>query len=214
MLNSLGLPAKVIGAFVGYLIAEKFGRRISYIAMQSLVIVGTAVSYTSKSYGQILAGRMIVQGFVGWDNFLAPMFIAEIVPPQIRGAMVVTYVFAHIFGSFICTLIVNTTKNYPGDHCWQDPILSCFAFPAFVLLTFWWMPESPRWLVRKNKKAQAVKWLQYFHGNTEGYDAEREADLLAAAIANEKEMDGRWIDLVKGSNLVNSCSCLSIGIAY
>ncbi|OQU97536.1 hypothetical protein CLAIMM_03458 [Cladophialophora immunda] len=200
LLNSLGLPAKCVGAFVGYLIAENFGRRVSYVAMQTVVISGTAVSYTAKTYGQILAGRMLVQGMVGWDNFLAPMFIAEIVPPQVRGAMVVTYVFSHVFGSFICTLISNRTKTYPGNHSWQDPVLSCFAFPAFTLLFCWLIPESPRWLIRKNKKAKAVKWLRKLHGSTEGYDAETEADLLHAAITTESELRGTWLDLFRGTN--------------
>lgn len=206
LLNSLGLPAKTVGAFVGYLIAEKLGRRISYIAMQFVVITGIAVSYTARTYGQILAGRMIVQCMVGWDNFLAPMFIAEIVPPQVRGAMVVTYVFSHVFGSLICSLITNTTKDYAGNHSWQDPMLSCFAFPAFTLLFCWFIPESPRWLVRRNKRAEAVRWLTTLNGSPAGYDAEQEAALLQAAVDQDSEMHGRWIDLFRGPNTVSS-SC-------
>lgn len=202
LLNSLGLPAKAVGAFVGYLIAEKLGRRASYIAMQFLVITGITVSYTSQTYGQILAGRMIVQCMVGWDNFLAPMFIGEIVPPQVRGAMVVTYVFSHIFGSLICSCIANTTKTYPGNKSWQDPMLSCYAFPAFTLLLCWLIPESPRWLIRRGKKAAAVKWLITLNGTPEGYDPEREATLLQAAIEKDNELHGRWIDLFRGSNKV------------
>ncbi|KAJ9633278.1 Hexadecenal dehydrogenase [Knufia peltigerae] len=200
LLNSLGLPAKVVGAFVGYLVAEKLGRRISYIAMQFVVITGISVSFTAKTYGQILAGRMIVQCMVGWDNFLAPMYIAEIVPPQVRGAMVVTYVFSHVFGSLICSLIANTTKTYPGNASWQDPLIACYAFPAFTLVFCWLIPESPRWLVRRGKKAAAVKWLTTLNGTPEGYDPEREATLLQAAIERDNELHGRWIDLVRGSN--------------
>lgn len=199
----MGLPFKSLGAFVGYLVAEKLGRRTSYIAMQFVVITGIAVSYTSKSYPQILAGRMIVQCMVGWDNFLAPMFIAEIVPPQIRGATVVTYVFSHIFGSFICALIANATQNYPGNSAWQIPLLSCFAFPLFTLVFCWLIPESPRWLVRRNKKAEAIKWLQKLNGSKAGYDAEQEATLLQMAVERDNESKGRWIDLFKGSNRVS-----------
>lgn len=202
-MNSLGLPAKVVGAFCGYLVAEKLGRRTSYIAMQFVVMTGITVSFTAKTYGQILAGRMIVQIMVGWDNFLAPMFIAEIVPTQIRGAMVVTYVFSHILGSLICSIIANTTKNYPGNHSWQDPLLSSYAFPTFTLLFCWLIPESPRWLIRRNKKAAAVRWLTALNGSKAGYDAEREATLLQAAVERDSEVKGRWVDLFRGSNKVS-----------
>lgn len=203
LLNSLGLPAKSVGAFVGYLVAEKLGRRISYIAMQFVVITGIAISFTSKTYGQILAGRMIVQCMVGWDNVVAPMFIAEIVPPQVRGAMVVTYVFSHIFGSLVCSLITNGTKHYPGNTSWQDPMLSCFSFPAFTLLFCWLIPESPRWLVRRSRKEDAIKWLKKLNGSKGGYDASAEADLLQAAVDADSELRGRWVELFRGSNLVS-----------
>ncbi|KIX05525.1 uncharacterized protein Z518_06397 [Rhinocladiella mackenziei CBS 650.93] len=200
ILNSMGLPAKSVGAVLGYIFSEFMGRRISYIAMQTVAIAGTAVSDAATSYGQILAGRMLVQCMVGWDNYLAPMFIAEIVPPQIRGAMVVVCVFMHVFGSFLCTIVTNGTKNYPGDASWQDPVLSGFAFPAFTILFCWLIPESPRWLVRKGKKGRAVRWLNTLNGSKPGYGAEQEATLLQAAIDRDMEMKGRWIDLLKGVN--------------
>jgi hypothetical protein len=88
MMNSLGLPAKGVGTVVGYLIGERFGRKISFVAMQFVVLAGIALSYASKTYGQIVAGRVLVQAFVGWEDWLCPMFWAELAPAQIRGSMV------------------------------------------------------------------------------------------------------------------------------
>ncbi|KAJ5294221.1 hypothetical protein N7508_009042 [Penicillium antarcticum] len=73
-LNSFSLPAKWLGAVMDLLFAEKLGRRPTYIAMQFIVIIGIAVSYTAKTFRQALAGRIIVQCFVGWITSLLQCF--------------------------------------------------------------------------------------------------------------------------------------------
>jgi MFS family permease len=188
---------------MGLLFAEKLGRRPSYIAMQFIVIVGIAVSYTAKTFGQTLAGRIIVQCFVGWDNFLAPMFLAEISPTSLRGGIVVVYVFAHILGSLICSFVTLATEKYEGDSSWQIPLASMFAFPLFVLVFFWVIPESPRWLVRKGHHERAVKHLRWLRGSSfTEQEAEVEVNTLQESIQGDVETKGGWKDFFKGSNKV------------
>jgi SP family sugar:H+ symporter-like MFS transporter len=202
-LNSLGLPAKCVGALCGLLVAERYGRRISYISMQFIVIIGIAVSYSAENYGAALAGRIVVQLFVGWDNFLAPMFLAEISPTMLRGAIVVVYVFAHIFGSLICSFVTLATSKYEGNSSWQLPLASMFAFPLFVLVFCWLIPESPRWLVRKGRHEDAVKQLCWIRGpGFSEQEAEQEMSTLKQTIEQDRETKGRWSDFLKGNNRV------------
>ncbi|KAJ5748754.1 uncharacterized protein N7511_010450 [Penicillium nucicola] len=200
-LNSFGLPAKCVGAVMGLLFAERLGRRPSYIAMQFIVIIGIAVSYSAQTFGQALAGRIIVQCFVGWDNFLAPMFLAEISPTFLRGGIVVIYVFAHILGSLICSFITLATAKYEGDSSWQIPLASMFAFPLCVLVLFWIIPESPRWLVRKGHRERAIKHLRWLRGSafTE-QEAEVEVNILQESVDGDAVTKGHWKDFLKGSN--------------
>ncbi|KAJ5579803.1 general substrate transporter [Penicillium hispanicum] len=200
-LNALGLPAKCVGALLGGFIAERFGRRVSYIAMQFIVIAGIAVCYSAKNYGGALAGRIIVQLFVGWDNFLVPMFLAEISPTALRGAIVVVYVFAHLLGSLICSFVTLRTAKYAGDSSWQVPLGSMFTFPFFVLVFCWFIPESPRWLVRKGKHAHAVRQLRWLRAPfLSEEDAEVEVSHLQQSIDQDHETKGRWSDFLQGNN--------------
>lgn len=191
---------------MGLLVAERFGRRISYLAMQFVVLVGIAVSYSATSYGGALAGRILVQCFVGWDNFLVPMFLAEISPAGLRGAIVVIYVFAHIFGSLICSFITLVTAKYEGDASWKIPLASMFAFPAFVLLFSWFIPESPRWLVRKGQNESALKHLRWLRGSRfSEEDSQVEVHALQESIERDREIKGKWGDFLKGPNRVSLC---------
>ncbi|KAJ5327232.1 hypothetical protein MYU51_017695 [Penicillium brevicompactum] len=200
-LNSFGLPAKCLGAVTGLLVAERFGRKPSYIAMQFIVIIGIAVSYSAQNFGQALGGRIIVQCFVGWDNFLAPMFLAEISPTALRGGIVVVYVLAHILGSLICSFVTLKTSSFEGDSSWRIPLASMFAFPLFVLVFFWFVPESPRWLVRKGQNKRAIKHLCWLKGSSVSeQDVATEVGNLHESICSDLETKGRWVDFLKGPN--------------
>ncbi|KAF2143939.1 uncharacterized protein K452DRAFT_350295 [Aplosporella prunicola CBS 121167] len=199
LLNSSPLVTNAAGIFLASLIGERFGRRAVLICMELICITGLVVSYTAKHYNQILAGRMIVHGHVGMECWLIPMWLAELVPAPIRGAMTVLYVFSHIFGSFFCAVVANSSSGYHDDRSWQMPILVMFSFPSFALLTFWLVPESPRWLLRQNRYSDAVKRLEYLNGARSDYSAEADAEVLQASL--EKDVTkGEWNELFKGTN--------------
>ncbi|GKZ53135.1 hypothetical protein AnigIFM49718_005716 [Aspergillus niger] len=198
-LNSLGLPAKAAGTFIGWAIGEYYGRRACFIGMQLMCIVGISVSYSATTFGQILAGRMIVQCFIGWEDWLVPMFLAEISPSVVRGATVVIYVFAHMFGSFICAIITYETAKLEGNVAWKIPIGVMWAFPCFNLLCSWLVPESPRWLVRKNKIQAATKQLEYLNKGKD-IDVADEVAFLQASVEANAQTKGSWAELLQGTN--------------
>jgi MFS transporter, SP family, sugar:H+ symporter len=90
LLNSIPYLTYAGALWGASLIGERFGRRIVYIVMNVICLSGIAVSYTAKTYGQILAGRCIVNIYTGMEGWLIALFLAELVPPRVRGAMVST----------------------------------------------------------------------------------------------------------------------------
>lgn len=140
--------------------------------MQVVCIAGIAVSYCATNYGMILGGRMIVQAFVGWDTLLVPMYSAELAPARIRGAMVGLFVFSHQFGAFICSFVTYSSSTHThSNYSWQLPLAIGFIFPGLMFIFGWFIPESPRWLVRKQKPSQAEKNLKWIMGSTPNFDA-------------------------------------------
>lgn len=200
-LNSFPLILYALGVIVASQIGERFGRRSVFIGMNFICIIGAALCYTAKSYGQILAGRMIIMMHVGMEAWLVPMFTAEIVPSAVRGSLVAMYTFNHVFASFISSIVTHETSKIDNNNCWKIPLACIFIFPITVLLTFWLVPESPRWLVRRGKYNEAVKVLFYLNGTTPDYPAEEEATLLLQAVENSVTQ-GKWGDLFKGTNKV------------
>ena len=174
-----------------------------FMMMNVICLSGVAICYTAKTYGQFLAGRMIVQMHVGMEAWLIPMFQAEIVPAAIRGAMVVTYTFNHIFATFLSSIVTNATSKFPDDSSWKVPVACMFAFPSLTLLLSFLVPESPRWLLRKGKYDHASRSLYYLNSAKPGFVVDDQLRLLREAL-EDSEHKGKWTDLVKGSNKVRT----------
>ena len=202
LLNSLPRITFGLGIVFGGLVGERFGRRPVYILMLLICEVGTIISYLSRNFGQILAGRMLNQMYIGMEAWLVPMFHAEIVPAPIRGMVVVGYVFNHVFGSFIMSCITYKTSQWTTEHCWQIPVAMMFIIPTFALALCWLIPESPRWLLRKGNDEKALEMMRYIYGSNPEYAPEHEISLLKASLELDTEK-GAWKDLFTGTNLVS-----------
>ena len=170
--------------------------------MNIICLVGIAISYTAKSFGQILAGRCIVNIYTGMEGWLIPLFIAELVPPRVRGAMVSIYIYGRLIGSLIIGIVAYATAPIPGDDQWKIPVAVLFSAPSLALLLVYLVPESPRWLVRMGKEDKAIANLKYLNDAYQGYNAEE--DLLRMKDSLERTMESSgWMDLFKGSNLAS-----------
>lgn len=161
-----GIP---LGAFFGCLIAgwlaDKIGRKI--------VMFVSAILFTLSGLGCAMAGSvavMIVSRLVGglgigMVSTLIPVYIAEIAPKDIRGKMVGGYQLAIATGIFIVYLvnaiIANTHSiEWNQDTGWRMMFLAGMipGIVFFILLFF--IPESPRFLINKDRTEQASSILQ------------------------------------------------------
>lgn len=173
--------------------------------MNCICITGVSICYTAHTYAQFLVGRMLVMMHVGMEAWLIPMFMAEIVPAAIRGSMVSSYTFNHIFATFISSIVTNATNKRPDDSSWKIPVACMFAFPCLAILLSFLLPESPRWLLRRGKREDASRWLYYLNSAKPGFVVDDQARLLQQAL-DDSEHKGKWKDLFKGSNRVSTCS--------
>jgi MFS family permease len=185
-------------------IGERYGRRLVLVLMQLLCLAGVAVTYTSTTFGQILAGRCLVQAYIGMQEWLVPMLQAELVPASIRGSMVALFVFEHQFAAFICSIITNFTSKHTDNSAWRIPVVIMFAWPSLVLLLQWVVPESPRWLLRQDRFDDAGASLHHLYGCSQDYSAAEEAQLLKESLDEVDQVSkGEWRDLWKGTNRVS-----------
>ena len=82
------LIGAIIGAIFGGLMADRIGRKISVIIAAIFFIVGTLIVVSSDSLDVFVPGRIIIGIAIGSASFIVPLYISELAPRRVRGAMV------------------------------------------------------------------------------------------------------------------------------
>ena len=165
-LNSQWLGLTVAGALLGTIVGslvvsaplERLGRRPVLRALAVLYVVsalgcGLAWNWTALFVFRVLGGLAI-----GGSSVAAPMYIAEIAPAAVRGRLVALSqlnIVIGILAAYLSNSIVELAMGGPDSAAWRV-MLGLPAVPAalFYLLTFG-IPESPRWLLGKQRRADA-----------------------------------------------------------
>ncbi|OAP59671.1 hypothetical protein AYL99_06969 [Fonsecaea erecta] len=153
-----GLP------FAPYL-CDIYGRRIAIMAGCVFLFAGVAIQSASQNFSMFIAGRF----FVGFGNSMcsnsAPLLLTELCHPQHRGRVTTVYNQLWDIGSIAATWITFGTFTMKNNWAWRIPSI-LQAFPTFILFCFIWIiPESPRWLISKDRHAEALTTLAKYHSN-------------------------------------------------
>ncbi|XP_061370027.1 inositol transporter 1-like isoform X3 [Gastrolobium bilobum] len=194
----MALVGAIIGASTGGWINDVFGRKKATLSADVVFIIGSIIMAAAPDAYVLIFGRLLVGLGVGVASVTAHVYIAESSPAEIRGSLVSTNVLMITGGQFLSYLINLVFTEVPGTWRWM---LGFAGLPAviqfFVMLC---MPESPRWLFRKNRKAEAISVL------TNIYNYERlvdQIDYLTALCDQEhqKQKTIRIMDVFRSKEI-------------
>lgn len=157
----LGAAAGAIGA--GWL-SSSLGRKKSLLWGSLVFVLASIMCGVANSVQILLIGRLILGVSIGILSFTAPLYLAEIAPENIRGAMVSIYQLMITIGIFVAFLS-DTAFSYSGNWHWM---LGVIAIPgAIFFFGIFGLPESPRWLMMRGHQDKATKVLTKLRGNPE-----------------------------------------------
>jgi MFS transporter, SP family, xylose:H+ symportor len=143
---SSALWGTVLGALLGNLPCERFGRRATLFATGALYLVSALGSALAPDPVTFSLFRFIGGVGVGLSSIVVPVYIAEIAPAERRGRLVALYQFLLVLGILLAYCSNYLLAEYAGAG-WRW-MLGVEVFPAalFLLLLFA-IPESPRWMM-------------------------------------------------------------------
>ncbi len=147
------LIGAVIGAAFSGAITDKFGRKKVLVVTALLFAVGAIGASFAANVAMIVLFRLIIGVAIGVASYTAPLYISEISPPQMRGALVSLNQLM-----ITCGIVVSYLVDYAlsiGTNEWRW-MFGLGAIPAVILIIgMIFLSESPRWLVGKNMTAEA-----------------------------------------------------------
>ena len=155
ILTSLLLIGALIGAMFAGRIADRIGRRPTLLLTAVTFIVGVLGAAASPSYGFLLAMRVVIGLAVGSASMVAPMYIAEIAPPRLRGGLVSLNQLA-ITSGILVAYLVDYGLASSGNWRLMFGLAAIPAAGLFVGVLF--QHESPQYLVNEDRinEARAV----------------------------------------------------------
>ncbi|KAI7532588.1 putative quinate [Hortaea werneckii] len=152
------------GALFAYASAYWLGRKFSLILWSLLFLLGAGIMLGAngdRGLGLIYAGRVIAGIAVGATSNVVPIYISELSPPAVRGRLVGIYELGWQAGGLIGFWInYGLTENMEPSHKqWIIPFAVQLIPGGLLFIGAFWLRESPRWLVSKNRRDQAIKNL-------------------------------------------------------
>lgn len=177
------LYGTVVGSLFGGWPAERFGRKFTLFGVGLLYIIGALGSALAQNVAIFSLARLIGGLGIGISTVAAPMYIAEIAPPKLRGRLGGMFQFNIVLGILIA-FVSNALLAGIGANAWRW-MLGVAAFPSlFYALCCLALPESPRWLLsRKGDRDAGLRVLQQIEPNASASEIAAEADQIIASSA-------------------------------
>lgn len=219
------------GTFFGAIIAgdvsERIGRKWTVIMGTFIYMIGVIIQMITglggDPLGVIVAGRLVAGLGVGFESAIVILYMSEIVctilsistklaltkyqcPKKVRGALVAGYQFCITIGILLASCVVYATQDRTDSSAYRIPIGIQFAWAIILGGGLLFLPDSPRYFVKRGKLEKASAALCRLRGQPA--ESEYIQNELAEIIANEEYersvipstgFVGSWMNCFTGS---------------
>jgi len=186
--------------FISWML-DHLGRKTSLTIGSGIMLLGIALQAAATNFSMFVGGRFILGFGDIIINVTAPLLICEISPPQDRAILVTIQGATYFSGAFIAAWVTYGTLKIPNDWSWRAPSLIQAVFTIFMLTVLYWIPESPRYYMSKDKTEEAMKVLATYHTDKGEHDelVQLEFHEIQTALRFEKEAEhsSSFLDFVR-----------------
>lgn len=199
-LLSSALVGCIVGAAIAGTLGDRFGRKPIMIFSGLLFFVSALLSAIPPGFEVLTAARIIGGVGVGMASVLAPMYISEFVPPQLRGRLVALYQLSIVIGilaAYFCNWVLLCFSQGNPDafggqgvlhwvlvaEVWRGMFGAEMVPAALFFFLLFFVPESPRWLAQQGRQNRAVDVLARVVGRRQ---ATRQMAHINSALGREE----------------------------
>ncbi|KAF8527610.1 general substrate transporter, partial [Hysterangium stoloniferum] len=179
------VASQSIGALVGLpfapYLSDMAGRRKAIFIGAVIMTVGIAIQTGSQNVLMFLLARYFInKDLKSFATNAAPLLISEIAYPTHRAPLISLY---SPIGCVQAAWSAFGTSSMENSWSWRIPSALQSIGAIVPLLTVWFVPESPRWLISQGRNGEAREILTYWHGNSDSQEVVVELE-FAEIIAN------------------------------
>ncbi|KAI2627141.1 guanine deaminase [Xylaria nigripes] len=172
---SLGAIASL--PFIG-IVNDKFGRRWSIFGGSLIGVIGAVIQGLSINVAQYIIARLILGFGIPTCIVSASSLIGELSYPKERAVMTSLFNVSYFVGQLLAAGIAFGTNSIPNNFAWRIPSWLQITPSLVQMLFIFLVPESPRWLLTKERHEKAFDILAKYHG-----EGNRESEFVKAEFA-------------------------------
>jgi sugar porter (SP) family MFS transporter len=151
------LVGAVFGAAASGWISDALGRRRAILVTAIIFVIGVLGAAFAPNIPFLVAARVVVGLGIGIASMVGPLYISEVAPAKIRGALVSLNQLA-ITSGILLSYLINFA--FAAAHNWRW-MFGLGVIPAVILgIGVIFLPESPRWLVKHHRQIEARSVLR------------------------------------------------------
>lgn len=154
-------PGAAIGSLLAGFVADVSGRKLTLALSDALIMAGTLMMALSHAFSLVVVGRCIVGFGIGTGFVIFSTYVSEISPDDRRGQLVSCQEVAQCVGCLMAYAIAAVSDANSG---WRAMLLAAGIVAALQVCGILLLPESPRWLMRKNSYERAEQALRRLAG--------------------------------------------------
>ncbi len=188
MVVSAVLVGAILGAVFAGKLADEYSRRLVIIVAAMIFFLGSFSTAAAPNYQWLIVGRFVLGLAIGLASCIVPLYISEISPPHVRGALVSLNQLAITVG-IVASYVVGWGFA-AWAHGWRYMFLIGIVPACCLGFGMLFLPRTPRWLMSKGHEAEARRVLVRISGDV---GAEQAIMEMKAALA--QETGGSYADL-------------------
>ncbi|KAL1852836.1 hypothetical protein Daus18300_011999 [Diaporthe australafricana] len=191
------------GAVSGSFIGSVLGRKKSVVLGTTVLAIGAILQISAFSVPHMIVGRLVAGLGNGLNTAIAPVWQSETIKAEWRGKLVVLGLVVNVAGFSLANWVTFGFSYLDGSISWRLPLAFKLIFCVVILCTSPWLPESPRWLISKDRTEEADIILADLKGGdhtTSSPEVLAERNEIARAYKLETENAMTWSQLFHGSS--------------
>ncbi|KAF1966683.1 general substrate transporter [Bimuria novae-zelandiae CBS 107.79] len=188
------------GALIAGSVADWIGRRSTIIAGCIIFSLGVVLQVAASSVGLLIPGRLIAGFGVGFVSAIIILYMSEVAPKAVRGAIVSGYQFSITIGLMLAAVVNQGTNGMDGSGSYRIPMGLQWLWALILGTGLFLLPESPRHYVKKNRLDDAACSLSKLRGQpiNSPYIKDELAEMVANYRFEREHMNAGWLDCFLG----------------
>ena len=184
LITSILSAGTFFGAIIAGDLADFIGRRTTIISGCVILIIGAILQTISTGLALLVFGRLVAGFGVGFVTAIIILYLSEVAPKKVRGAIVAGEQFCVSVGILLASCVDYATQNRDDTGSYRIPTSIQILWALILATGLWFLPESPRYFVKKGNLERATKALCRLRGEPEGSEYIQQE--LAEIIANHE----------------------------